>query len=141
MHVLGVLLVAEHVQRKPQHGLVVTPHQRVECSAVAALRLADEVVVFAALQGARFQLRLGQLAAVPVGLRSELRRLRHRWGRFYRPRASCAHAGGCIQQRGEAQRRAVRVRASCAAAANHRRKHRRNPAAAFQSHRICIHRR
>jgi len=30
MHVLGVLLVAQHVQRKSQDGLVVAPHQRVE---------------------------------------------------------------------------------------------------------------
>ena len=100
----------------------------------AALRLADQVVVLGALQGARFQLLLRELAAVPVGPGSELRRgLGHRWGRFYRPRATCAHTGRRVHQRGEAQGRSKRIRASPAPAANHRRKHRRKLAAGLQT--------
>ena len=134
MHVLGVLLVAQHVQRKSQDGLVVAPHQRVEGAAVAALCFPNQIVVFSTLLGARFQLLLCQLAAVPVGPGSELRRgLGHRWGRFYRPRATCAHTGRRVHQRGEAQGRSKRIRASPAPAANHRRKHRRKLAAGLQT--------
>ena len=49
MHVLGVLLVAQHMQRQAQHGLVVPSHQRVERRPVAVLGLPDQVVVFGPL--------------------------------------------------------------------------------------------
>ena len=73
--VLRILLVAEHVQRESENGLIVAADERVEGRAVAALRFADELIVFGALEGARFDLRLCQLAAAgPAGLS---RRLRH----------------------------------------------------------------
>ena len=64
VNVLGVLLVAQHVQREAEDGLVVAADQRVEGGAVAALSFADEFVVFGALLGAGIELRLRQLAAV-----------------------------------------------------------------------------
>ena len=57
----------EHMQRQPQHALVVPPHQRVERRPLALLRLADQLVVFAPLLRTRLHLRRRQLAApVPV---------------------------------------------------------------------------
>src|SRR5208282_2837917 len=42
INVLRVVLGAGEMQRQPQHRLVVVPHQLLEGSAVAALRLADQ---------------------------------------------------------------------------------------------------
>ena len=66
VNVLGVLLVAKHVQRQPQHALVVPPHQSVERSSLALLRLANQLIVLDALLRARLELRLRQLAAFLV---------------------------------------------------------------------------
>src|ERR1035437_7791288 len=133
--VLGVLLVAQHVQRQAQDRLVETAHQRVERGPVSALRLADEVIIFGALEGARLNLRRGQLPAASFLLGPGLlRRLWHRWGRFYRPQ----RIRGCAQQRGDTRRRGEPVETSSASAGNGRKRRRQLPAG-FQAQSICIH--
>ena len=79
MYILRVLLVAQHVQRKAEDALVVAPDERIERTAITALRLPDELVVFDSLLGAGIDLRLRQLAAVAdPGLCRSLH-----WRRFY----------------------------------------------------------
>jgi hypothetical protein len=82
------------------------------------LRLADKVVIFGTLQGARIHLRLGQPSAASVSLGPGLRRrLWHRWGRFYRPRRIRVCGGGRVQQSGDTRRRSEPVDTSPAGAA------------------------
>ena len=66
VNILRILLVAEHMQRQPQHRLVIPPHQCIKRSALALLSLANQLVVFGPLLRPRIELRLRQFAAVPV---------------------------------------------------------------------------
>ena len=99
VHVLGVLLVAQHMQRQPQDGLVVAPHQRIErarspCWA-SRIRSSSSVRCWARASNCAWVSLLPFLSVFGPGLR---RRLWHRWGRFYRPRSACAHRGRRVQQ-------------------------------------------
>ena len=62
MNVLRVLLIAEHVQRQPQHAAVITAHQRIERRPFAFLGRADQVIVFGALLQTSFHLLGSQLS-------------------------------------------------------------------------------
>ncbi len=69
VYILGILLVAKHMQRQPQNRLVVASNQRIKCSSIAPLRFPDQIIVFDPLLGACLDLRLRQLAATSSGLR------------------------------------------------------------------------
>ena len=106
MYVLGVLLVAQHVQRKAQDGLVVAAHQRIESAAVAALRLADQVVVLGALLGAPSICSWVSLPPfLSVSIPSCAVGLAITGDDFIAPERLAPRTGGCVHQRGEAQRR------------------------------------
>jgi hypothetical protein len=61
MHILRILLVAEHVQCKSQHTAVVTSHQGVERLSITLLRRTNQLVIFGALLLAGLHLLCGEL--------------------------------------------------------------------------------
>jgi hypothetical protein len=79
MHVLCVLLIAQHVQCKPQYCAIVTAYQLIEGVTAPSLRLPDEFVILKPLLRPRLYLRWRQ-SRTPCPTCCRFRHFR----RFYR---------------------------------------------------------
>jgi hypothetical protein len=45
MHILSILFIAEHVERQPEHTLVVAAHEGIKSRTLPLLGLSDQLIV------------------------------------------------------------------------------------------------
>ncbi len=69
VHILGILFVAEHVERQPEHTLVVAAHQGIKGRTLPFLGLSDQLIVLDALL--RTKPRVGPGSACCFSRRAE----------------------------------------------------------------------